>query len=106
MNAVPMDAVPMNAVPMNAVPMNAVPMGAVPNAAAMSAAPISAPSAPSAAVQLAGRTEGDLIVVFDAPAPAPESPDRTGPEALVGTIIPVRIESSGPLILRGRAVPV
>ncbi|MCX5660483.1 MAG: radical SAM protein [Planctomycetota bacterium] len=40
--------------------------------------------------QLAGRTDGDLIVCFDAPA------------ALVGSIVEVRIERAAPLTLFGR----
>ena len=48
-------------------------------------------------VQLSGRTQGDLITVFDRPA---------GPaaEALIGEIIPVFVESAAPRLLRGRMV--
>jgi len=42
--------------------------------------------------QLSGRTEGDLIVVFDADP------------SLIGSIVPVRIERSSPLVLFGRMV--
>jgi len=45
--------------------------------------------------QLSGRTEGDLIVLFDAPA-------GRSPESLVGQIVPVWIESSKMLSLMGR----
>ncbi len=47
-------------------------------------------------VQVSGRTPGDLITVF-------EVGSRPAAEALLGTIVRVRIESSGPLILRGAA---
>ncbi|MEE2971575.1 MAG: MiaB/RimO family radical SAM methylthiotransferase [Planctomycetota bacterium] len=46
------------------------------------------------AVQVSGRTSGDLITVFDVP-------DRTTAERLVGEIVRVRIDDSGPLLLRG-----
>lgn len=46
-------------------------------------------------IQMSGRTGGDLITVFDLP------PDGT-PEDLIGTIVPVRIDGSGPLLLRGQ----
>ncbi len=45
-------------------------------------------------VQVSGRTRGDLITVF-------EVESRSVAEALLGTIVPVRIEGSGPLILLG-----
>ena len=51
---------------------------------------------PDAVVQLSGRTDGDLIAVFDAPASAAAS--------LVGTIVPVRIEASQTLTLKGRPI--
>ena len=54
-------------------------------------------TATEAAVQLSGRTPGDLITVFDAS-------DRDQAEALLGTIVRVRIEGSGPLLLRGAMV--
>jgi tRNA-2-methylthio-N6-dimethylallyladenosine synthase len=50
----------------------------------------------SESVQVSGRTPGDLITVF-------EVGSRPAAEALLGTIVRVRIESSGPLILRGVA---
>ena len=50
----------------------------------------------AASVQVSGRTPGDLITVF-------EVGSRESAEALLGTIVRVRIESSGPLILRGVA---
>ncbi|MHC4219281.1 MAG: MiaB/RimO family radical SAM methylthiotransferase [Planctomycetota bacterium] len=48
-----------------------------------------------AAIQMSGRTEGDLIAVF-------ELPEGRRPEELVGRIVPVRVTGSGPLILFGR----
>jgi len=47
-------------------------------------------------VQLTSRTDGDVIVLFDAPA---READR-----LVGTIVRVRVESCRPLALTGRLV--
>ncbi len=44
-------------------------------------------------VQLSGRTEGDLITVFEAP--------RARAQALIGSIVPVRIEESRTLTLKG-----
>jgi tRNA-2-methylthio-N6-dimethylallyladenosine synthase len=52
---------------------------------------------PTRPVQVSGRTPGDLITVFDAP-------DRSTAESLIGSIVRVRIDGSGPLLLRG--VPV
>lgn len=54
-------------------------------------------SPPIQPVQVSGRTPGDLITVFDAP-------DRETAENLVGSIVKVRIEGSGPLLLRGVSV--
>ena len=48
-------------------------------------------------IQMSGRTEGDLITVFDLPA-------EEDPAALIGTIVPIRIVGSGPLLLRGQLV--
>ena len=48
-------------------------------------------------VQMSGRTGGDLITVFDLP------PGRR-PEEFIGTIVPVRVTDSGPLLLRGEIV--
>ncbi|MFK7960440.1 MAG: MiaB/RimO family radical SAM methylthiotransferase [Phycisphaerales bacterium] len=45
-------------------------------------------------VQLAGRTGGDLITVFDVPQ------GRSSDE-FIGRIVPVRVESAGPLLLHG-----
>lgn len=45
-------------------------------------------------IQMSGRTGGDLITVFDLPA-------GRSPDAFIGTIVPVRIVDSGPLLLRG-----
>ena len=45
-------------------------------------------------VQLSARTEGDLIVFFDAP-------EGVAPDALIGTVVPVRIDRSEPLALHG-----
>jgi tRNA-2-methylthio-N6-dimethylallyladenosine synthase len=44
--------------------------------------------------QLSGRTEGDLITVFDLPAGA-------NPEQFIGRIVPVAITGSGSLLLHG-----
>ena len=48
-------------------------------------------------VQLSGRTQGDLITVFDLP-------EQMEAEDLIGRIIPVRITRSGPLILEGAPI--
>lgn len=48
-------------------------------------------------VQLSGRTDGDLIVVFDAP-------EGRSPESLIGRILPVRIDDAGSLTMLGRLV--
>jgi tRNA-2-methylthio-N6-dimethylallyladenosine synthase len=48
------------------------------------------PTATVQRTQLSGRTEGDLIVMFD------------GDESMVGRIVPVRIESAKPLALFGQ----
>ncbi|MBL0928230.1 MAG: TRAM domain-containing protein, partial [Phycisphaerales bacterium] len=53
--------------------------------------------APTGPVQLTGRTDGDLIAVFDCPA-------GTAPDALIGRIVPVRIESSNLLTMFGRVL--
>lgn len=58
--------------------------------------PINADQAP--AVQLSGRTEGDLIVVFDCP-------ERTSPGDWVGKVVPVAIESASLLTLSGSIQP-
>lgn len=50
--------------------------------------------ADEALVQLSGRTDGDLITVFHAP--------RAQAEALIGSIVPVRIEEARTLTLKGR----
>ena len=47
-------------------------------------------------VQVSGRTQGDLITVFDVP-------EQMEAEEIIGRIIPVRITGSGPLILQGEA---
>jgi tRNA-2-methylthio-N6-dimethylallyladenosine synthase len=47
--------------------------------------------------QMCGRTDGDLIVIFDAP-------QGRSPDDLIGRIMPVRIESAGALSLFGRLV--
>ncbi len=52
------------------------------------------PAAEPDPIQLTGRTEGDLIVHFDAP------PNRA-PDDLVGRILPIRIESANVLALYG-----
>jgi tRNA-2-methylthio-N6-dimethylallyladenosine synthase len=51
------------------------------------------------AVQLTGRTEGDLIVVF-------ECPEGTSGEDWVGRVVPVKVESGFLLTLSGRVVRV
>lgn len=48
-------------------------------------------------IQVSGRTTGDLITVFDLP-------DENEATSSVGTIRRVRIDQSGPLLLRGRAI--
>mgnify|MGYP002620740792 CR=1 FL=1 len=45
-------------------------------------------------IQMTGRTDGDLIVVFDCP------PDRS-PDALIGRILPLRITSATMLTMNG-----
>ncbi|MCP3903496.1 MAG: radical SAM protein [Planctomycetes bacterium] len=51
-------------------------------------------SAPEAVTQMTGRTDGDLITVFDLP-------DGRRPEDLVGTIVDVEVTASRPLLLIG-----
>jgi hypothetical protein len=56
--------------------------------------------------QLSGRTEGDLIAVFDLPPDPPGSlpGNLTGnltADDLLGRIVPIQVQSSGPLILKG-----
>jgi tRNA-2-methylthio-N6-dimethylallyladenosine synthase len=51
----------------------------------------SEPDPEAASVQLSGRTDGDLIVFFDAPAP----------ERFIGRIVPVRIDRADRLSLHG-----
>ena len=47
----------------------------------------------SPTVQMSGRTEGDLIAVFDAPA------DRA--DDLLGRLVPLRVTQAAPLVLHG-----
>jgi tRNA-2-methylthio-N6-dimethylallyladenosine synthase len=54
----------------------------------------------SPTVQLSGRTEGDLIAVFDHPAGAAEGQ----PDHLLGQIVAIEVVDSGPLLLKGRLV--
>jgi tRNA-2-methylthio-N6-dimethylallyladenosine synthase len=54
-----------------------------------------AAAAPAPALQMSGRTAGDLITMFDLPAGA-------DPRSFAGTIVPVRVTGSGPLVLLGR----
>ncbi len=54
-------------------------------------------SGQESAVQMSGRTEGDLIVVFDLPV-------GMEPQELLGQIVQIRVQSTGPLILRGRYI--
>ncbi|MEM6854988.1 MAG: hypothetical protein AAF593_11330, partial [Planctomycetota bacterium] len=51
---------------------------------------------PEETIQLSGRTDGDLIVMFDAPADSAEG--------LIGQIIDVEVTGSAPLALFGRRV--
>lgn len=51
--------------------------------------------------QLSGRTDGDLIVMFDAP---PESASGESPLSLIGQIVDVEVTGSAPLALFGRRV--
>ncbi len=55
-----------------------------------------APETDSDLVQLSGRTEGDLITVFNT--------TRSRAEALIGSIVPVRIEETRTLTLKGTLV--
>ena len=48
----------------------------------------------SSRIQLSGRTEGDLITVFDAK-------DEKAANAIIGRIVMVKVTASGPLILHG-----
>lgn len=57
--------------------------------------------APETVTQLSGRTDGDLIVMFDAP---PESVAGESPLSLIGQIIDVEVTGSAPLALFGRRV--
>ena len=50
-----------------------------------------------ARVQLSGRTPGDLITVFDLP-------EGSQVDDALGRILPVRVESAGPRLLKGRLV--
>ena len=45
-------------------------------------------------IQLSGRTEGDLITVFDAE-------DEKAANEMIGRIVRVKVTASGPLILHG-----
>ena len=53
-----------------------------------------APPEPGGPMQLTGRTDGDLIVVFDCPA-------GIAPDALVGSIRPVRITGASMITMQG-----
>ena len=48
-------------------------------------------------IQVSGRTQGDLITVFDLPG-------AIRVQDLLGCIVPVRVESAGPRLLQGRWV--
>jgi len=50
-------------------------------------------------VQVSGRTPGDLITVFEVPGEAASA------ERLIGTIVPVRVVSGAPRLLRGVVQP-
>ena len=54
-------------------------------------------SAHGAAVQLTGRTDGDLIVVFDCPSGA-------SPDDLIGRVVPVRVHGANQLTMSGELV--
>ena len=60
--------------------------------------PDEAPTATST-IQYAGRTDGDLIVFFDAPAPGADAPD------LSGSILRMKIVEASALALFGRRMP-
>ncbi len=59
---------------------------------------VEAPVVDAAGVQMSARTEGDVIVFFDAPG-------GSSPDDLIGRIVRVRIDSSTPLALHGRFEP-
>ncbi|MCP4834976.1 MAG: hypothetical protein GY895_09455 [Phycisphaera sp.] len=48
-------------------------------------------------VQVSGRTKGDLITVFDVA-------DDAAADAMIGGIARVKVDGSGPLLLRGKLV--
>jgi tRNA-2-methylthio-N6-dimethylallyladenosine synthase len=52
------------------------------------------PTPPTGPVQLSARTEGDLIVFFDAPR-------GRAPDELIGTVVDVKIDRAEPLALHG-----
>ena len=54
------------------------------------------PKDPPKSIQMTGRTDGDLVVVFDAPL-------GMSPDALIGRIFPIRILRANTLTLFGRA---
>ena len=56
-------------------------------------------------MQLSGRTEGDLITVFQPPEKLRAELGNGAIDHLIGCIVPVRITGAGPLLLRGEAVP-
>jgi tRNA-2-methylthio-N6-dimethylallyladenosine synthase len=58
------------------------------------------PSPAAAPIQLTSRTDGDIIVLFDAPAPTAGS----SPDDLIGRILPVKIDRADALALHGRLV--
>jgi tRNA-2-methylthio-N6-dimethylallyladenosine synthase len=55
---------------------------------------------PAAPVQLSARTEGDIIVFFD----APPSSMGVSPDSMIGRVVPVVIDRAEPLALHGRLV--
>ncbi len=55
----------------------------------------STPPIGSAPIQLSARTEGDIIVFFDAPTGA-------APDSMIGRVVPVVIDRAEPLALHGR----
>lgn len=57
-------------------------------------------SAASVPIQLSARTEGDIIVFFD----APPIPAGSTPDVMIGRIVPVVIDRAEPLALHGRLV--
>lgn len=62
-----------------------------------SSQPVQTPLPTQRTVQLSGRTDGDMIVVFDAP-------EGQAPESVIGRIVKCRIDSATAFALRGTAI--